>query len=90
MNFVQGETEIRKEFSKLDTDNSGYITKGIYLVFLDLDIDTVTNTQYCSKHLAKIVHTVKCKSAVRRYTVFFLYKKRVKILCINHSNNVKI
>ena len=29
MNFVQGETEIRKEFSKLDTDNSGYITKGI-------------------------------------------------------------
>ena len=28
-NFVEkGEQEIRKEFSKLDTDNSGYITKG--------------------------------------------------------------
>ena len=26
--LFQGEIEIRKEFSKLDTDNSGYITKG--------------------------------------------------------------
>ena len=26
--FLQGESEIRAEFSKLDSDNSGYITKG--------------------------------------------------------------
>ena len=71
MNFVQGETEIRKEFSKLDTDNSGYITKGIYQVFLNFDIDTVMNTQYCSKHLAKIVHTVKCKSAIEDRRFFY-------------------
>ena len=51
MNFVQGETEIRKEFSKLDTDNSGYITKGIYQVFLNLDIDTVINTKQVTSNL---------------------------------------
>ena len=26
--LLQGESEIRAEFSKLDSDNSGYITKG--------------------------------------------------------------
>ena len=75
MNFVQGETEIRKEFSKLDTDNSGYITKGIYLVFLNLDIDTVMNTQYCSKHLAKIIHMVKCKSSVEDRCFFSIQEE---------------
>ena len=75
MNFVQGETEIRKEFSKLDTDNSGYITKGIYQVFLKLDMDTVMNTPYCSKYLAKIVHTVKCKSAVEDRRFFSIQEE---------------
>ena len=53
-----------------DTSPKVYI-----IVFLNLDIDTVMNTQYCSKHLAKIVHTVKCKSAVEDRR-FFFYTRR--------------
>ena len=42
--LFQGEIEIRKEFSKLDTDNSGYITKG--------KNKKQQQHVFCSKHLA--------------------------------------